>query len=261
MRWWFATSVVLVVACAAQAPSRPEPDAGLPDAGLPDAGSQDAGAPDAGHQASAYLKSCAAMQQAPYPRTLLEMTRHLNGLPRPVNAACIVASMARPISVVATFSQESAQPAANKKSPRIFLLTASLALSVVPEGSGAKLFELSEFITPLTSMKGELELPITTEVSDDAALKHVLNPGGFSTTCGLCHRGEGRHEPVDAGFVSLAFRPNPGTEMSISALQVEHQACIASGDPSERCELFHALFDVGAIRQGAFSRDLALFLP
>lgn len=38
-----------------------------------------------------------------------------------------------------------------------------------------------------------------------------------------------------------------------------HDACIASSDKSPRCEMFHAVFDFGEVRQGAFASEVETF--
>lgn len=225
-------------------------DAGV-DAGQPP--------PDAGHQASAALRACAAFQASPAPKTIVELTRRLSELPAPVTPACVVAATARPVAVLATSSTESAQPAAGKKSPRVFLLTTSLSVSVALDGVGKDLLELGEWVSPTRSLKGELALPLTAPVDERAALRRVEYPG-VGTSCGLCHREESPHAGLDGGYDSLAFRPNPGLDVPLAALDAEHQACIAADEASARCELLHALFDLGGVRQGAFSKDVPLFI-
>jgi hypothetical protein len=175
-----------------------------------------------------------------------------------VSVACFIASVPRPLNLSATYSTFSAQPAVGAKSPRIFLLQPGIALSVVPAGAGSHLIEMGEWVTPTRTLKGELELPVTQQLAPDAPLAHVAQSNG-TTTCAICHRAEESHETIAGGFVSTAFRPNPGQDVKLPALIAEHQLCIDSGESSERCDLFHALFDFGPVKQGAFSSALELF--
>lgn len=230
---------LLVVSCAG-APAEPPP-------------------PDAGTHVSAALKACAALAGQGEVGTIFEAVDRLNALPRPVSPACFVASLRRPIDAVATTSVVSAQPAAGLESPRVFLLLPGLVVSVVPDGAGAKLVEFAEWTAPTRTLKGEVEFPVDAPLPQDAPLTRVHSNLGV-TTCGLCHRTEEPHPTIDGGFVSDAFRPAPGTLVTISALAEKHAAC-ADTDTSARCEMLHALFDFGALKQGAFSKDVPLFVP
>lgn len=247
MRGLASLPAVLVAALAAGcAPPVPAPDGGA-----------GGGAPDAGHGASAALQACADLQAQPL-GSIARVVDRLNALPRPVSAACLVASLPRPLELVATFSVNSAQPAASAKSPRIFVLEPGVVLSVVPEGAGAALLELGEWVSSTRTRKGELDLPVTTALEAHAPFSHV-DTGAGASTCATCHRAETVHGGGDAGYDSVAFRPNPGQEVKVTALQAEHEACVAAGDASARCDLFHALFDLGTARQGAFAQVVELF--
>lgn len=222
----------------------------------------DAGQPgqDAGmSHASAALQACAALSSSGDVSTIFTAVARLNALPEPVTPACFVASLPRPIDAVATISVVSAQPAAGRDSPRVFLLLPGLVASVVPDGDGASLLEFAEWTTPLRTLKGEVKFPLDRPLALDAPLTRVHSNLGV-TTCGLCHRNEAPHDSIDGGFVSDAFRPDPGTLVPISELAQRHAEC-PPGESTPRCELLHALFDFGALRQGAFSPDVALFVP
>lgn len=215
---------------------------------------------DAGNQshAGAVLKACAAIQSPPTVNTLFSAVARLNALPAPATPACFVAGLPRPLDVVATTSVVSAQPAAGRLSPRLFLLLPGMVVSVVPDGAGAKLVELAEWDGPTRTLKGEVEFPLSSPLAADAPLARV-HPSQGTTSCGLCHRNELPHSSIDGGFVSDAFRPDPGTLVPVSEVSAQHAACLET-DLSDRCVLLHALFDFGEVRQGAFSRDLALFV-
>jgi hypothetical protein len=209
-----------------------------------------------GHRASEALRACAVAGSV---STAPALMQHLNALPHPVSIPCAVASLPRPLAVVATTSLTSAQPAANAKNPRIFVVGPGVVLSVVPDGPGMHLLELGEWVTPLRTLKGELEFPLTQPLTGSEPFTRVMYQTA-RTTCGLCHREETPSATVASGYTSLAYRPSPDSTVAVSALQTEHQACIASGESSERCELFHALFDFGDVVQGAFEQRVALFV-
>lgn len=234
----------ILVSCAGAPPTS---DAGA-DAGV-DAGTS---------HASAALQACAALSSSGDVSTIFTAVARLNALPEPVTPACFVASLPRPIDAVATISVVSAQPAAGRDSPRVFLLLPGLVASVVPDGDGASLLEFAEWTTPLRTLKGEVKFPVTTPLAPDAPLTRVHSNLGV-TTCGLCHRNETPHDSIDGGFVSDAFRPDPGTLVPIAELAQRHAEC-PPGESTPRCEVLHALFDFGALRQGAFSPDVALFV-
>ncbi len=217
----------------------------------------DAGPPDAGHQPSAALKACAA-----HPGPLASIggvVDRLDTLPAPVDNACFTASLSRPLQVVATRSNFSAQPSPDSADPRIFFLFPQIVVSVAPAGDGEHLLEMGQWYTPTRTLKGEIALPVTTQLAVDAPITRVAQSNGTST-CGLCHRSEVPDPLVDGGYVSDAYRPNPGEEVKLPGLQALHQACVDSGETTSRCALFHALFDFGEVQQGAFSSDVALFV-
>lgn len=214
-------------------------------------------APDAGgHRASEALEACAALR-GPV-ESIAQTVERLNTLPRPVNVPCFVASIARPLDLVVTTSTVSAQPSESSKSPRIFIMKQGIAIGVVPSGVGAHLLELGEWQTTKLTLKGEIEFPLAAPLAADAPLTRILMNNGM-TTCALCHRYENPHPSIAHGYVSAAYRPNPGTLLTLDALTAEHQACVDASDTSERCEMFHALFDFGQVRAGAFSKDVELF--
>lgn len=223
----------------------------LPDGAKPDAG-------PGTHQASAALKACAAAASGSID-SAASLVERLNALPRPVNAPCLVATLPRPLSIVATTSQLSAQPAGGPDSPRIFILGPAIVLSVVPSGVGADLLETGEWVTGTRTIKGELELPVTEDLAPDAPYRRVAQ-SNQSSTCGLCHRQESAHADIPGAWESVAYRPNPGEEVALSRLTALHDTCVKDHDEAGRCELLHALFDFGAVRQSMFRREVPLFL-
>ena len=95
------------------------------------------------------------------PRCTQELIELLNALPKPTSVACFLESLERPLTVYATSSQFSAQPAFSGASPRLFLKLGSLWLSVVIDGKSSYLMEFGDRVVgdPLRSIKGELQLP------------------------------------------------------------------------------------------------------
>lgn len=60
-------------------------------------------------------------------------------------------------------------------------------------------------------------------------------------------------------FISLAFKPEPGTFVTIPELEELHRLCTMVEDEGPRCAMIHALFDYGEITQGAFSPVVETF--
>lgn len=214
--------------------------------------------PDAGGHVSEALKACAAVQVPERVTTIAAAVTRLNALPAPGTPSCFVAGLQRPLDLVASTSVLSAQPAVGRQNPRIFVLAPALVISVVPSGDGAPLVEFAQWMTPTRTLKGEVELPLTAPLTEDAPYTRVHSTFGV-TSCGLCHRNEVQHPTIDGGFVSDAFRPEPNTLVPLTELSAMHAACTEE-DLSERCTLFHALFDFGVVRQGAFSNAVDLFV-
>lgn len=239
----------LLVACSAGSP--PDPAAPPPAAPAADAGTD--AAPD--HAPSAALTRCRA--RAGELGGISDVVTRLGAL-APADGPCLVASLPRPLAVVATDSVTSAQPAASKASPRLFFLLPRVVLSVVPEGEGSKLLELGEWVTPTRTLKGELVLPVTAPLAQDAPFEKVRQTQ-FQTVCAVCHRNEAAHDTIAGAFVSAAYKPKRGSFVPLGELEAAHRACVAAADASPRCEMFHAVFDFGAVTEGAFAPEVETF--
>lgn len=230
---WRALAVLLLPSCA---PPMPAPPA---------------------HEASAALKACAAAGRRV--TSVERALESLDALPHPVDGPCFVASLPRPLKVVASASVVSAQPALNRESPRLFLLLDGVVATVVPEGDGAAVLEFGQWTTATRTIKAEVALPVLDALPADAAHRHVLNSRGTGTTCGLCHTSEREERP--GVFSSTAYRPQRRDEVAVSALVTLHERCVRDGDEAGACAMLHALFDFGAVAQAAFDPALETFGP
>lgn len=219
---------------------------------------RDAG-PEGGIDPADPLAPCVALQAMDAPRTIADAVARIDALPHPVSIACFVASLPRPLSIVATSSALSAQPAMGARSPRVFILTSQLVMSVVPAGSGAHLLEFGQWVEATRTIKGELAFPVTEMLAPDAPFTRVRDGAAGLTSCGLCHRGETEHPSTPGAYLSVAYRPELGTEVPVWAIASERSACDARSEP-ERCEILRALLDFGEVRQGAFRDDVPTFL-
>lgn len=193
------------------------------------------------------------------PQTIEQAVALLNALPKPTSVACFIESLDRPLSVFATNSAFSAQPAFSPKSPRVFIKTGELWSSVVMEGDASELIEFGYLIPgTLRSIKGELHLPLDAPVAPNAPYDRVLF--GQGTACGLCHFDE-RAEPVSGisnAFSSVAFRPRADTYVNLEGLRLEAQTCSWQSEP-HRCEMLASIFGGGTVVEVAFPPTMLTF--
>lgn len=195
------------------------------------------------------------------PGSIAETVALVNSLPRPVTVACFLESLERPLYVNATRSFISLQPATGTRSPRLFLMFEGMSASVVPEGTGSKLIEFGEFVTPERTLKAELKTPIEAEVQPaDPFVSPISTTGsdaGMATTCRTCHALEEKSEAIafaDA-YHSLALRPDPRSRVPLDTVLAERGACPDS-DTGERCTMLRALFDHGPVLPREFPASL-----
>ncbi len=247
---------------AAESPMLSEPPAA---SGGASGGATSAGG-SAGATAAAVNPLGRARCQAPagasaFPQNTEQAVQLLNALPKPTSVACFVESLARPLTVYATSSTFSAQPAFSAISPRVFIKLGQLWISVVLDGNSSYLIEFGALVsgTPPRSIKGELELPMNAPVAASAPYDRVrMNDAG--TGCGLCHYNEERDSSIGfaQAFSSIAFRPRPETRVSIDSLRIQDQTCDWRLE-SHRCEMLSALFGGGAVEETPFPDTMATF--
>lgn len=185
--------------------------------------------------------------------TIAEVLALMNDLPQPVTPACLVESLERPLEVVATDSFLSAQPAAGARSPRLFITTGDVVLSVVPDGAGASLLEFGEKTSHGRSIKGELAMPAWGPLAPSAPFDKVASDDG-PTACALCHRDETLYDPSVGSYDSVAVRPTDDSLIDLAILRDLSEVCDPLTEP-DRCALLSAVFDHGEVVQGAFPSD------
>lgn len=198
---------------------------------------------------------CAAPDGLSSPAALEDVFDLVDALPGPtVDVPCLVSALARPLPLEATRNAISAQPAASAASPRLFLRYGVLAISVVPEGVGRPLVELSEY-DPATgrSRKAELHAPIHLPLDRDLPFRRVVDEDlAEGSVCGLCHWDE--VEVAPGRFASVALRPEPDTEVDLGRLQAERARCDVALEP-DRCAVLSAVFDHGPVEHAPFPED------
>jgi hypothetical protein len=192
------------------------------------------------------------------PATIEDVTALINALAEEhggtVELPCFVASLNRPLGAATSSGFVSAQPAEGARSPRMFLWSGALVLSVVPEGIGGNLLELGFQTTPTRSIKAEIEFPVTAPLSLSAPYDRVL--GEPLSKCAPCHANE---EPATSvtwakAFESEVLRPSDFHEVDLGEVEQESKACDKAVEP-QRCALLGSIFDQGGIHAQAFARE------
>lgn len=180
------------------------------------------------------------------PDTIQAAVDLLNALPE-ASVPCLIAALDRPLAINATRGLISAQPAVSADDPRIFVFSGDLVLSIATAGDSRALLEFGERYSEIETLKGELHMPATQPIPPTKPYEH-LRYNADITTCGVCHRDE-RLAP-DAvhpnAYLSRPLRPIDEELVGLAALRDAHAGCDPTVDP-ERCAIFSAIFDHGAV--------------
>ena len=200
------------------------------------------------------LAACAALGGVA-PRTIAEAVERINALPAPASLPCFVASLPRPLTLVAANSLSSAQPSSGRDNPRIFIVSDTMTMSVVPDGIGRNLLEFGEYVGPVRSTKAELAFPLTRPVDHGAPYRDRPDERTVSL-CGVCHTSQEPHPTIPGAFISDALRPAHYYEMTLADVQKARATCDTEQSITPRCEMLRALFDYGEVREGAFNTGI-----
>ena len=185
---------------------------------------------------------------------------HIDALPEPT-LECLLAALERPIGLELTSDVFSTQPAQGVRSPRIFLRTEALTLTVVPVGEARNLLEFGEAHDDSGfTVKAELAFPLAQPFDPEVAYEQALeSPGADATGCRVCHVNE--LEVAPGRFASNAIRPPDEMVVPIDALREEHEGCDWDEDPV-RCGMFSAVLDHGEVTHAPFARSVTTqFIP
>ncbi|MBL8936859.1 MAG: hypothetical protein JNM69_20030 [Archangium sp.] len=212
--------------------------------------------PDAGQWFDDDFAGCRIGGTAP--QSVDDVIARINALPMPVSVACFTASLPRPLSLVATSSRFSAQPAGSAEDPRLFLFTGNAVLSIVTGGDGKDLLEVGELVTPSRTLKAEFKFPVTSPITREAGYAH-LDYIPSSTTCGLCHSGEQPHPAHPMARVSLALRPPARTSVTLESARRFASSCDRETQ-RDRCLRWASVFGFGAVADGAFPPEFGDFI-
>jgi len=192
------------------------------------------------------------------PTTIADALAWMDALPQPVDTACFLQSLARPLQVTATTSEASAQPAGGDSAPRIFLTLDDLIVSIVPDGPGATVMEFAERVGPRRSIKGELALPTQAPLAPTAPFEPIREATTGGTVCGSCHHGEREADASVGSYASVSWRPEPDTVLDVAQLRILAEACDADDTP-QACATWSALFDHGPVQDAPLPTDWSTF--
>ncbi len=204
-------------------------------------------------------RRCAPVEGMSSPANVEEAVALLNALPAPVDVPCFLESLDRPIELEATSSVVSAQPAAGRRSPRLFLWLGDMTVSVVPDGRGATLIEFGVFVDEARTLKAEVDLGHGRDepIPPAEPYEHVIYNEQSLTTCAFCHGTEEPWPGIDfaEAYISDALRPDPFELVSLEDLEEEHRTCDADEEP-DRCRFLDALFLHGPVVHRPFPESL-----
>jgi hypothetical protein len=191
------------------------------------------------------------------PQTIAGVIDLINALPAPLSLPCFLQALDRPLKMHATVSLISAQPSSGARSPRIFLFSDGLRMSVVPVGIGSHLLEMGEIRDGIRSIKAEVEFPVTAPLSAQTPFDRIMYTPDI-TGCAFCHPQEELAPDISIAqaWSSLALRPAPVNGVGIDFLSAETSSCDPAVEP-DRCAMLHGLFDQGTPIEQAFPAALA----
>lgn len=187
------------------------------------------------------------------PRTIGEAVEFINALPRPLTLDCFLERLERPLAIAATGGVISLQPAKGRKSPRVFLFSGELIMSIAVDGDpGSTLLEFGEVVEPTRSIKAEIQFPLADPVTAAAPFERIQDTNG--TTCGFCHRDETAAPGYPGAFASAALQLVAYDEVTVADMRDEYERCDPAAEPG-RCARFAALLGHGEVEQAAFPSE------
>lgn len=188
------------------------------------------------------------------PRTIGDAVAFINQLPRPLSLDCVLERLERPLALAATTSVISLQPAAGERSPRLFLFSGDLIMSVAVDGHGVDLLEFGELVGPTTSIKAEIKFPLAGPLALQDPFARIYDRSG-GTNCAICHRGETASPNYPLAFASDALRFTDSEAVPLADLRGEHERCDPMAEP-DRCARLAAVFDHGPVEHAAFPEHM-----
>jgi hypothetical protein len=168
-----------------------------------------------------------------------------------VSLACVLESLDRPLTVAAATSPFSAQPTEDPTSPRLFVFSGEVVMSIVTDGEASHTLELGEYVAPGRTLKGELAFPTEVPLDPEAVFAETLV--GDSSRCSTCHDSTQFAGMVGdvATYTSESLAPEPARVVPIGFVAQHARDCDGATD-TERCVLLGAVFGHGEVRAGEF---------
>ena len=198
---------------------------------------------------------CQVDAQVSAPETIAQVVDLINALPKPLELGCFLRSLQRPLYLDTSTGFISAQPGPFERSPRILIVRDELVLSVVPEGDGKTLLEMSELdASSQRSLKGEVKFPILSAIGPMKPYEDIMLFGSLSS-CGFCHLEEQPHPSIPGAFVSRALRPIEFDRVPLETLRAHANTCDAVAEPY-RCAVLEGIFGQGEVFDGALPDDV-----
>ena len=193
------------------------------------------------------------------PSSVDDAVATIQSLPSPVTLDCFLGSLERPLGLELTENTFSAQPAGGPESPRIFIMTDTLTMSIVPVGEGRDLLEFGERTASGLTTKAEIHFPVELPFDAASPFDRVHTPDGPTPTgCGVCHTSE--TDMGEGRWASTPLQPRQSTLVPIDLLLDENERC----DPAEdvyRCTMLSALLDHGDVFHEPFPNDFLVLTP
>ncbi|MFW7378884.1 MAG: hypothetical protein ACOH5I_08765 [Oligoflexus sp.] len=189
--------------------------------------------------------------------SISESVALINRLPKPVTLPCFLSSLQRPLSIIATDSELSVQPAISRSQPRIFLVSASLIFSVVP---GDPILEFGEIFDDQMSIKGEIVFPLTEEIAENLPFVNTGAIFNDAKRCGnACHPSIVELENIggEIKYASQMVRPNPDSIIPLEELEQYSENCLDSNE--QACQLYQSIFTHGELIPYEFDESLPFF--
>lgn len=193
------------------------------------------------------------------PHSIVGIVEHLNAMPKPVSLPCFVESLTRPMGIHASKSMFSIQATLDERSPRIFLFSDPVIMSVVPVGIGSDVLEIGELRSETRSVKAEIAFPVEAELPLQEPFERIQADENV-TNCAFCHADEQEDASIEfaRAFVSGALRPEPALRVSAVSVRQEFIECDAAQE-AERCALLDAIFGWGDLFEREFPAAMATF--
>lgn len=204
-----------------------------------------------GESALSSNTNCAiAPSQYRNPKTIDDVTKLVNALPKPVYIPCLIENLPRPLKIFSVESTFSGQPSVDSDNPRIFILLGNLSMSVTPKGIGSQHIEFGQKVSSSESVKAELQFPVISDT--DLSVPYSSVRSGSGTSCSACHSGERAISGFSGdAFASNVMRPDLFRQQSASKMRSVTSNCNDKLDQF-RCELLRSIFFTGQAQDSNF---------